>query len=71
MSWEKIRRRKYWDYSSFLHTKVTMEGEINMSSKMYDANVAGGIKGSFALLLKETTLAFPLLLKRMTPICLQ
>lgn len=48
-----------------------MEGEINMSSKMYDANVAGGIKGSFALLLKETTLAFPLLLKRMTPICLQ
>lgn len=36
-----------------------MEGRINMSAKIYDSNVAGEVKASFAVLLNEaTTLAF-------------
>jgi len=60
------------DYSSFLYTEVSMEGGQNMRAKMYDADVAGEAKASFAFLLKETTsLAFPLLIKRIMPISLQ
>lgn len=32
-----------------------MEEEINMSEKKYDANVAGVVKASFAVLLKKIT----------------
>lgn len=43
-----------------------------MSAKIYDANVAGEVKASFAVLLKETTtLVFLLLIKRIMPICFQ
>lgn len=60
------------EYSSLLNRKVSVEGEINMSQKMYDANVAGEVKASFTVLLKETTsLAICLPIKGMMPICLQ
>lgn len=52
--------KKYLDYSLFLHTKVSMEGEINMSEKKYDANVARELKASFAVLLKKNYFFFSL-----------
>lgn len=61
------------EYSSLLHRKVSMEGEINMSKKKMDyTNVAGEVKASCTVLLKETTsLAIRLPIKRIMPICLQ